>query len=1214
MTSVVETSRSVSTTPAAADSFSADVEQIFRRQAPATFFLAARVMRRVLRNELEITSPLIRLPHRKTYVIDRDRLLWLAARDELGAEPNSTLPARLMLISRPEDDTLARFDREKLLRYYWQLIYHAHLDFHLQDAVASSRMSLALLRERIDRIGQTEFDEVRAVLRQESMLLQPDDQRSVYAEFVAVYCELEKFAPDLLPVYFPSLRDRELVRRVIDEDCPADRLFQAATPPELQGQEPNPKAVPAAPPSADNLPAAVATKPSEWRCRQRLRWAQRFREQGNAVRSALWYQQAALLAPPELLAEARQGMEAELDALARRLQSALELTDDLAATWRRIAGELALQATRGFWNANARLLHDLQKVCLDHERETYRVDFWKWLRSFGRTPLRRPLPNQRIVLMSKHLNTATQRLGSVQLSPEARDELSHLLHESAAAAERLLRRRLEPFLSHSLHDTGFAANSVVEEVAFEKLVQELLDGVVHRGFLTLGDVRDAVSRNQLKMPDLADAREFLSGDPLLQSDQRFALLLDGVYQRGPFYLRWLQRLSSLAFGTAWGRMITLYAAVPYGGAYMAIRGIEHLVAMFQSATGQAPPHKETNSGEHAVADNSAEIAKSEPPPPTDAAEPGREVAAEGTPPAEPDLDVTSFLPQGETPGEHHTLLSQQELAFLVLLLGSAIFVLMHFPKVRSAVVRALRIVWTVVRWAFYDLPLAVLRFPPVAWLMRSLPIMLFRRYLLTPLILTAMYWKILPWIGLTQPPHLISVAVFASLTIAVFLSRLGRDTEELFWDWVGKTWYRVRVHLIVGLFTLIIDVFRQVMDGLERVLYAVDEWLRFRTGESRITLAIKAVLGAVWSVVHAVIRFAVTLLIEPQINPIKHFPVVTVSHKLLLPLALTNKPTTVPSLLASVLLFFFENLPVQTANTIAATVVMGIPGIFGFLAWEFKENWKLYAANRSQKLRPVVIGSHGETMLRLLAPGFHSGTIPKLYSKRRRNARKSRFRPQLDRRAKFDEKLHHIVEEVRHFVDRELLALLKLTRAFAAVPLTLSEVRLATNRVVLDIRHPDSERPLEIMISEQSGWLVAGITQPGWTSDRLDERQRRVLQAALAGLYKKGAIDLVREQIEGRFVDPKLAYDIAENGLVLWPHRHFDREITYPLDERPQSHPRPRSAARAAGLSPLPLADLVFHEHDLSWSAWQDFWDHEQTDSAVPELVEIRLLPVKLPG
>ncbi len=45
----------------------------------------------------------------------------------------------------------------------------------------------------------------------------------------------------------------------------------------------------------------------------------------------------------------------------------------------------------------------------------------------------------------------------------------------------------------------------------------------------------------------------------------------------------------------------------------------------------------------------------------------------------------------------------------------------------------------------------------------------------------------------------------------------------------------------------------------------------------------KAGLGLFWFFVAYVLRFAVNVLIEPQINPIKHFPVVTVSHKLLLP-------------------------------------------------------------------------------------------------------------------------------------------------------------------------------------------------------------------------------------------------------------------------------------------------------------------------------------------
>jgi hypothetical protein len=62
-----------------------------------------------------------------------------------------------------------------------------------------------------------------------------------------------------------------------------------------------------------------------------------------------------------------------------------------------------------------------------------------------------------------------------------------------------------------------------------------------------------------------------------------------------------------------------------------------------------------------------------------------------------------------------------------------------------------------------------------------------------------------------------------------------------------------------------------------------------------------------------------------------------------------------------------------------------LPGIFGFLVWELKENWRLYAANRPADLQPVLIGHHGETMARFLRRGLHSGTLPKLFAKLRRS-------------------------------------------------------------------------------------------------------------------------------------------------------------------------------------------------------------------------------------
>ena len=69
-----------------------------------------------------------------------------------------------------------------------------------------------------------------------------------------------------------------------------------------------------------------------------------------------------------------------------------------------------------------------------------------------------------------------------------------------------------------------------EEVAFDKLTEEALDCIAERGYLTMGYLRDAISRNDLKLPDLTDPKDLIRGDHLLRSDDRLDVALDGVYQ------------------------------------------------------------------------------------------------------------------------------------------------------------------------------------------------------------------------------------------------------------------------------------------------------------------------------------------------------------------------------------------------------------------------------------------------------------------------------------------------------------------------------------------------------------------------------------------------------------------------------------------------------------------------------------------------------------
>ena len=87
------------------------------------------------------------------------------------------------------------------------------------------------------------------------------------------------------------------------------------------------------------------------------------------------------------------------------------------------------------------MLYDLQKVCIEQERNVYRLDLVEWVRTFGKRPIRRPLPLLRDALMIRHLRTALGRLATAQLARDEREHVAALL--KAAQDEAWSSARLE---------------------------------------------------------------------------------------------------------------------------------------------------------------------------------------------------------------------------------------------------------------------------------------------------------------------------------------------------------------------------------------------------------------------------------------------------------------------------------------------------------------------------------------------------------------------------------------------------------------------------------------------------------------------------------------------------------------------------------------------------------------------------------------------------
>jgi hypothetical protein len=1108
---------------------------------PAALLVEPRIMRRVIKQDRRVAGLGLYVPHQRTYTIQRDRLLVIVDRPELNLSPAAELAPTVILLADVSDgDALEQAPLEELLHHYWRLLFHARVHIALEQRLARQELSSTEAFRRRQEIGATEFTEIHSVLLKDDFLLPPADDLETYVEFVAVYLELRYFAARDLIGYFPAIRDWERIDRMVTRDVDHIRLYHETRLPGAPAlnraqQKWNEE------PVESPLPVPVAIDPLQpspprfWRLLAR---AERAGKIGNGVGAAILRIRARDLALADRTAEMQATALAELERVVARMQVALRLADAESERWVEALIPLLERAARDRLSAEARLLYDLQKVCLEHERGIYRVDLLRWIFSGFRKPLREPLPLLRQVMMTKHLRSAARRLSTLRVETAARERLAQLMADAFVHVEAHMRTELRPLMGGVLDDVGLIPRNIPQQVARRKLIEELLDRIVERGFITMGDFRDALSKNHLKIADVAGVWEALRGNQLLRADRRLGVTLGGIYRPGAMYLRWPQRLSSLAFGTPVGRFLTQYVVLPYGGAFLAMEGSRQLVAKIVHYGGQALADEEVQ-------------------------------------------QVVSKTPHATSPFFYPSVLA----------LGTLILLLIHRPSFRRWMGRILMQLGTLLKVIVVDWPMRIIRSPWVQAVLQSQPYQVVRNYLLRPAMFSLPL--VLPMlVDLDRWDSSLALNIF--LAFSLFLnSPIGRYADERITDAVVRVWHDLRIRVIAAAFHWVMDVFHQLLETLERLLYVVDEWLRFRRGDSRLFLVLKGAFGAVWSVVQYVIRFCVTLLIEPQVNPIKHFPVVTVSHKILLPMT-------------GMFAASFEPLAGRVlANTLATATVLMLPGVFGFLVWELKENWRLFAANRPRGLVPDQVGHHGESLARLLRPGIHSGTLPKLFGRWRRASRKAGengdWKPVNQRRAA----IHHMEEALERFVDRELCVLLEEDGTVSEPAIRTGRIHVATNRIDVELQR-ERFSSAWLAFEERGGWIVAGVREEGWISE-LSVEQRTVWEAALAGLYKMAAVELIQEQLEAGLGLRGTWYDVDSAGVTVFTDSQPDSRLFFPVRRG-----RSRFAFRATEARVLTEGgivrqqSLVFGDAVIAWNDWVEFWNQDQkVPQAVPLLASL---------
>lgn len=1188
---------------------------VVRSACPDARIVPERILRRLARERLTAIDEGRMILHDDLAVVPDELLEGVIDDDELGVTPECSRPEVWILLSAAATQRRDDGDDTRQRRDLWRRLFHGMVDQWLLKRRTSGQWRRSLVRSWIEALGETTLKEIRSVLREDRLIGSDTSEPQILAEFASSYLELKWFEPEALPLVFPALDQLKIDSvRWIDVEVPASRLFEASRLPGASDRSPwadsewitemwrpsqgdevsaraherhagalePPEAVTGSIPPVRSKPEpderrggylAQAFQRIRWRFspaadKPRIRLAQSramgrmAMRQGNFVRAArLAESERKLAEAANMSAERSTDPIALVEALADRLTNALRMPES-AEAWRTILTRLFQADPGGFWSKDARALYDLQRVAIDAEKPVFVVDWGRYLRSFGRKPARRMLPDVPYVMMLRHLRAALRRLPALAVEEPVKRSLRRLLEDAIHQTENRFRAHVRPLLESSLEDAGFVPANLPERIAIRSTVDQLIDQVVEHGYFGLGHMRDTISCNAVKMQDLTGTAEWLRGDALLRADALLSERLDGIYRRGEIYLRLLQRASAAVFAVPVGRLATWYGILPFFGAFMLMGGLYFIP-------------EELN---HWVLER---------------------------------FDLHIHVPHQLNPITH---------TFNVFLVGIFLMVMIHHQRFREWVLLSLRRLGLYLRGVVWDWPRRVLAVPIIKLVFGSFYVAQAWKWVLKPLLFTGLIWWRIPGKDLSRNSDLVAGlgAIYVTMVVVVN-SRPGRDFQEHLLEWVSWLWRRFGIALVVSVYRFLAEIFETLSETVNRTLYAIDEFIRFRRSRGRYMEWFAGAVGLVWGMALYAFRFVFNLLVEPQINPIKHFPVVTVSHKFLLPM--------IPVLTGTILPFFDDDKKQATA---AATLIMSvIPGAIGFIVWELKENWKLYEANRPRTIGPVRIGHHGESLPRLFTTGFHSGTVPKLLHRMRRSRQKGLRSGRMARLAELSLAFQQVEHSLRNFFDREWLRLINGSAAFRDRPLRVGPMWITNHGVTAKVVNDDGHPVVTVRFDSEDTWIIAETTFHKKSAD-LRPEQWQCLKVSLAGLFAQCGVDMTKTQIERTgLMRPLARVLVEEDGLVVFPdpmyrpRERFIYDLSQPGQIEPRTKPITDPLAILDGIlpewrntdeedDPWPVLDaqnVNLKRTPVTWAEWIAYWGKGGRPGRMPERARLEIVP-----
>ena len=1140
-----------------------------------------------------------RLAARGYLVVSRQDLWRKVEPEELAVSPTRLLPDTVLLLLKPGEDETKLLESPGLVRQAQTpgVITEEQERLEKKRAETLGKLTRRLVMARVEQvlveggwdseaagefaetIPSCEMDEIRQVLARDGRCRPDAPAERVLLEFLPWFGMLSSLEPERMGACFPGLAPQTakslgeklesktrlglIVRESLDLDYP----FHPG--------------------------GAAADEEADPYLEKHRRLAEEAESQGQWVTAALEQVRESRLCVGKRSENALARARANLRLLVESVAPPLGLDNEEAESFLTALDPVLDKAEQGESGEESAFLRNLQSMSDGLANKAYALDVVEYAISLGVRPWKRQLHYLGLVQVSGRLKTLLGLLPVMRVSDNSRVILQRLLGKSSLHAENQVRRLFHPLIDSALDDVGLQPDNPLERVARRKIIQELIDRILEQGHITFYDLRDALSRNHLKMQDIRDPAEWLQGDPLLRLDRRLAAPLDGIYRPCPVYSRILERITSLGFGTGLGRWLVSKVIIPYGLAALLVVMVHALWEHFGGGGKQAV----TATGDAAQA----------------VAEAVQENQTQGL--QETATKVALSVHSKPPP----SVLTPANLVALGLL-GTVFLLFTNHPALRWLVWRVLNALGDAIHWLVHDLPEILPSHPLFLYGVRW-PLSVLWHAVIKPLGMVLILLKVFGVEVDWTSPILFGGWLLATVAL---LSRQARMTEEWFVGVLREILMALRSGVLGRALGVLNELFRAVTRWFDLQMANVENILRVRQRDNAGQLGGRALLSLLWFPLGWLGRFTFVVLIEPMLHPLK-LPISFLAAKVIYPFLYPfTTDVAIPALTPM--------MGALTAGLVMGVIVFLLPNAFGFFFWEFRENRGLYEANRPERPAPDGAGPHGETMAVLLEPGLHGGVLPALFTKLRNASLPASEGGTRAAQRACERKLDLLREALGRFFRRNFLDVLGVTPAWGQTlcpehespksmllplaldpsaapaprqwwrPFELESVNLAVNRVEATFRPAKGSGlvsgkggvadPLRIYVAYMENHLQAWIDRPAWM-DELTDDKRHALAWSLAWIYRAAGIEVARETLDllappgttqTRLDEDRVIFTVAEN-----------LRVTYRLTDQGRAWHRvpehaPFQGAPGTPEEVRPAWRALFGEMPFTWSLFVDRW------------------------